>query len=102
MIMRIPINFDSSIHIIYEDGEIEDSLMFPGKKGLKKCKFNKMNGFDSNNNRVTNLVGYDGKELIKRCPGCNNDKHVTDFGYSGRITNRKRDQSQCTSCRGQY
>ncbi|UYZ38004.1 hypothetical protein OD350_10140 [Clostridium beijerinckii] len=102
MIMRIPINFDSSIHIKYEDGSTEDSLIFPGTQGLKKCTFNKMNGYDYNNNRVTNLVGYDGQELIKRCPCCMRDKHVTEFGYSGRITNRKRDQSQCTNCRGSY
>lgn len=101
MIMRIPISFDYVVQINYYDGSVENSSIFPTSKGLIKCTFSKVNGYDANNNRVTNLVGYDGKELMKRCPQCT-DKHVTDFGYSGRTTNRKRDQSQCTACRGKY
>lgn len=102
MIMRIPIRFDYSVQINYNDGSAENSLIFPASRGLEVCTFSKINGYDANNNRVTNLVGYDGVELMKRCPHCDIDKHITDFGYSGRTTNRKRDQSQCTVCRGRY
>ncbi|MBV4420349.1 MAG: hypothetical protein LKF87_08115 [Clostridium tyrobutyricum] len=102
MIMRIPIRFDYPVQINYHDGSVETSSVFPAGRGLISCTFCKINGYDANNNRVTNLVGYDGIELMKRCPHCNYDKHVTDFGYSGRTTNRKREQSQCTDCRGRY
>ena len=101
MIMRVPISFDSPVQINYQDGSVETSSIFPTSRGLISCNFLKINGYDANNNRVTNLVGYDGTELIKRCPQCT-DKHATEFGYSGRTTNRKRDQSQCTNCRARY
>lgn len=101
MIMRIPISFDCAVQRNYYDGSVETSAIFPTSRGLINCTFPKINGYDANNNRVTNLVGYDGIELIKRCPQCT-DKHITDFGYSGRTTNMKRDQSQCTDCRGRY
>lgn len=99
MIMRIPIRFDYSVQINYNDGSVETSSIFPTSKGLVSCTFSKISGYDANNSRVTNLVGYDGRELLKRCPYCMSDKHVTKFGYSGRITNGKRDQSRYTHCR---
>lgn len=102
MIMRIPIRFDHAVQINYNDGVVENSSTFPASRGLVNCTFSEINGYDANNNRVTNLVGYDGIELVKRCPHCNSDKHVTEFGYSGRTTDRRRDQSQCTACRGRY
>ena len=102
MIISTPIRFDSKVTITYEDGTIEDTYEFPGKKGLVKCTFPKINGRDALNSRVTNLVGYDGNEILKRCPYCLQHKHVTEFGYSGRYTNGRRDQSRCNLCRKQY
>ena len=102
MITKIPISFDSTVQIIYSDGSAEISKTFPTKKGLTPCSFSKVNGYDSNNNRVTNLVGFDGHELLKKCPNCSKEKRVTAFGYLGRVTNEKRDQSNCTDCRSLY
>lgn len=102
MITKIPISFDSSVRIVYSDGSVETSTTFPASKGLFPCSFSKMNGYDANNNRVTNLVGFNGHELLKKCPNCSGEKDVTAFGYSGRVTNEKRDQSNCTDCRSLY
>lgn len=102
MIMRTPIRFDYEIGVNYSDGTSERTLTFPTNRGLDICSFTKINGYDANNNRVTNLVGYDGLEFLKRCTNCNIDKHVTEFGYSGRTTNGRRDQSQCSNCRSRY
>lgn len=102
MIMRLPITFDRIISINYSDGSSESSNIFPTSKGLMECSFTKINGWDIAGNRVTNLVGYDGVEVLKKCPACYEIKYVTDFGYSGRYTNRRRDQSQCMECRSQY
>lgn len=102
MVMHIPINFDYAVTITYFDGSTEVSSCFPGQRGIISCTFPKINGYDACGNRVTNLVGYNGVDLIKRCPKCLSDKIVTEFGYDGRYTNRRRDQSECTDCRGQY
>lgn len=102
MIMKLPIQFDSSIQINYQDGSFENSLVFPTQRGRIPCTFSKMNGFDANNKRVTNLVGYDGSELLKLCPNCSKVKPVIEFGYSGRTIRIKRDQSHCSECRGTY
>lgn len=102
MIMRTPIGFDYSVQINYSDGSSEFSQVFPTNRGLISCTFSKINGYDANHNRVTNLVGFDGTELLKKCPCCEVNKHVTEFGYSGRMTNARRDQSQCTLCRSGY
>ncbi|MGV8146290.1 MAG: hypothetical protein ACLKAK_10850 [Alkaliphilus sp.] len=102
MIMRLPITFDRSITINYSDGSSEKTKIFPANKGLVECTFIEINGWDVCHNRVTNLVGYDGIEMAKKCPRCNITKHVTRFGYDGRYTNRRRDQSYCNECRGSY
>lgn len=52
--------------------------------------------------RVTNLVGFDGKSLIKRCPSCHLEKAIDEFDYTGRYTNGPRDQSNCFECRSSY
>lgn len=52
--------------------------------------------------RVTNLVGFDGTNLLKRCPSCGYDKSLVGFDYSGRYTDGRRDQSCCNECRGNY
>ncbi|MGP1411617.1 MAG: hypothetical protein ACTTKD_07265 [Peptoanaerobacter stomatis] len=100
--MTFPIKFDKAVKITYYNGYSENSNCFPTSYGLKQCIFEKINGYDSNNYRVTNLVGYDGNSLLKLCPNCKKTKIVTDFGYDGRVTNRKRDQSNCNDCRGRY
>lgn len=103
MITEIPIRFDSSVQINYPDGSTEISHTFPTGRGLIPCSFSKTNGHDSNNTRFTNLVGFDGNELLKKCPKCLAEKHITEFGNSGRFTNNEhRDQSNCNDCRSSY
>lgn len=61
------------------------------------------NGYFGNLHRITNIVGYDGKTLLKSCPKCKKIKPLTGFDYSGRHTaNEWRDQSNCSDCRKSY
>ena len=64
----------------------------------------KKNGYDSENKRVTNLVGHDGNQFIKKCPHCGRELPESDFGEMGRDTGEKtrRDQSNCGDCRARY
>lgn len=98
----LPIRFDKSVTITYLDGTIEQSSSFPGTRGENICNFPQINGYDANDNRVTNLVGYDGQTLLKRCPACGLDKSPLAYGERGRVTGRRRDQSQCSDCRSGY
>ena len=59
-------------------------------------------GYDANGNRITNIIGFDGSELLKYCPSCEYIKPSTDFGWSGRVTTSRRDQSECNHCRSSY
>jgi len=95
----LPIRFDRSVTIIYPDGTSEQSHSFPGTRGVTLCTFPQINGYDGNNNRVTNLVGHDGTNLLKKCTACGLEKYPADYGVSGRFTNKQRDQSQCSDCR---
>ncbi len=52
--------------------------------------------------RVTNLVGYDGNNILKWCPNCKQIKGIEGFDYSGRYANGQRDQSNCKDCRSMY
>lgn len=68
--------------------------------------FTGISGFDAEGNRATNIVGFDGKDLLKRCtnPKCFTVKpRAEGFGEKGRSTNPKtgmrRDQAQCKVCR---
>ncbi len=99
---NLPVQFDRIITITYQDGTTEQSGCFPGERGLIYCTFPKTNGYDANNHRVTNLVGCDGSQLLKRCPACGLDKSPLDYGEQGRITTWQRDQSQCLTCRARY
>ena len=61
-------------------------------------------GNDANGSRVTNIVGFDGVSLLKRCTNCGEVKPSADgFGAEGRCTNKttgmRRDQAQCKQCR---
>jgi hypothetical protein len=67
-------------------------------------KFEKTSGYDANGHRITNIVGFDGVELLKECPRCGLAKKSSAFGVSGRKMeqdNEKsiRDQSYCIECR---
>lgn len=99
MITKTPIRFDRIITIEYNDGSTEQSQVFPTSRGLIACTFEKINGYDANNARVTNLVGYNSNSLIKKCPSCERDLPTISYGASGRVTVSQRDQSQCSSCR---
>lgn len=69
--------------------------------------FEGVSGFDANGNRATNIVGFDGKDLLKKCtsPKCKDPikPRESGFGSEGRCTNKKtgmrRDQAQCKLCR---
>lgn len=95
----LPVHFDRNITITYCDGTTEESNSFPGTYGIIQCRFPKINGYDANNNRITNLVGYNGHTLLKRCPNCEQELSPLDYGASGRVTNSRRDQSHCIECR---
>lgn len=110
MIVSLPLTLTGSgplgyrtpnyVDIVYQNGQtlthinvIDDSItIFPFTMDMSS-------GYDSNNNRVTNIVGFDGQTLLKYCPCCNLIKPTTDFGYAGRVTTSRRDQSQCSDCR---
>lgn len=69
--------------------------------------FKGVTGYDANRNRATNIVGFNGNDLLKRCtnPDCADPikPRAEGFGESGRCTNKKtgmrRDQAQCIVCR---
>lgn len=86
-------------HMIYklpvrlEDGQIFTSLP------STNLSFPKTSGYDSDNLRITNIVGIKNGDFLKECPKCGRAKCSEEFGL--RIT-VKRDQSECTDCRGEY
>lgn len=59
-------------------------------------------GYDANGHRITNIVGFNGNELLKYCPSCGYIKPSTSFGWNGRVTTSRRDQSECNECRSSY
>ena len=66
-----------------------------------------VSGFDANGNRATNIVGFDGQDLLKKCTNPKCEKPIKPreegFGSAGRCTNTRtgmrRDQAQCKACR---
>ena len=61
-------------------------------------------GNDAKGSRFTNIVGFDGESLLKKCTNCGEVKPSAEgFGAEGRCTNSKtgmrRDQAQCKQCR---
>jgi len=66
--------------------------------------WNKMNGYDSAGCRITNIVGHDGSDFLKKCSrgGCGIVLRAVEFGPAGRDTNGPRDQSNCADCRSNY
>lgn len=68
-------------------------------------EFSGVNGLDADNKRVTNIVGFDGKDLLKKCTHCREIKQSENgFGTEGRSTSpgQRRDQAQCNECRNRY
>ena len=97
---RYEANEEKRVNIIYNNGDIletniiDDWVLAGGPFIMEKS-----NGYDNLNNRITNIVGYDGNDLLKRCPKCGSDKPTVYYGSSGR---GNRDQSECNECRSQY
>lgn len=60
----------------------------------------RLNGYDADGNRITNITGFDGQYLLKWCPHCEGVYLSIDFGPSGRPSaDGRRDQSWCQICR---
>ncbi|TEB15188.1 hypothetical protein Psfp_02364 [Pelotomaculum sp. FP] len=82
---------------------LENELVITGnEEPFEFDEGQRFNGFDADNNRITNIVGFDGVYLLKQCPNCNNVYVSLDFGPEGRSDgdhDRRRDQSWCIICR---
>lgn len=78
---------------------LDNTMIFNGTEA--QSNFPRTNGRDANGNRLTNIVGFDGVELLKECPHCECTKRSSEFGALGRQTNPqgRRDQSWCKECR---
>lgn len=69
--------------------------------------FKGVTGFDADGNRATNIVGFDGQDLLKKCTNLDCEDPIkpreNGFGSNGRCTNARtgmrRDQAQCKVCR---
>lgn len=96
---RIP----RSVTITYEDGtQLNNIQIIDSSITIMPFTMPMSSGYDSTGARITNIVGFDGINLLKHCPSCDLDKPTTDFGWSGRVTTRRRDQSECSNCRASY
>lgn len=85
MIYKLPVKL--------EDGQIFSSLP------AKPLSFDKVSGYDGNNIRVTNLVGFSNGDFLKKCPHCGKTKPSEAFGLR---TTVGCDQSNCMDCRSLY
>lgn len=74
---------------------LENSMTFNAPP-TKPLHFSKSNGYDGNNMRVTNIVGYCNGDFLKICPRCNSELPSEAFGLRPTIN---RDQSWCKDCR---
>lgn len=93
----------NSVNITYNNGSTLTNIsIIDNSIATTPFTMDMSSGYDANNNRVTNIVGFNGQELLKYCPSCGNIKPTTSFGYSGRVTNSRRDQSECNNCRSSY
>lgn len=97
-------NCPNLVNITYSDGtklndipEINDDIIIKGPFTMDMSS-----GYDACGNRITNIVGFNGNELLKKCPSCGQIKPTTEFGCSGRVTTSPRDQSECNKCRSSY
>ncbi len=74
---------------------LENSMTFTTAP-TKPLSFTKSNGYDGNNIRVTNIVGYENGDFLKVCPHCNGILPSESFGLRPTMD---RDQSWCMDCR---
>lgn len=96
---RIP----KSVTITYEDGtQLNNIQVIDYSITIMPFTMPMSSGYDSTGARITNIVGFNGTNLLKHCPSCNLDKPTTEFGWSGRVTTGRRDQSECSYCRASY
>lgn len=94
---------NKSVTITYADGtQLNNIQRIDSSITIKPFTMPMSSGYDSTGARITNIVGFDGTNLLKYCPSCNLVKLTTEFGYSGRTTNGRRDQSECNDCRASY
>ncbi|ELP5182794.1 hypothetical protein VB566_15105 [Clostridium perfringens] len=92
-----------SITITYQDGTtINNVNIIDSSIATRPFTIPMSSGYDSTGARITNIVGFDGTHLLKHCPSCGLIKATTDFGWSGRRTSGRRDQSECNDCRSSY
>lgn len=113
MIVNLPLRLTGSgnpgyklnktVNITYEDGTIIRNINVINSF-IARMPFTMpmSSGYDFNGNRITNIVGFDGTYLLKWCPSCQIIKPTISFGWIGRVTNGRRDQSECNDCRGSY
>lgn len=74
---------------------LENSMTFNAPP-TESLRFPKCSGYDGNNIRVTNIVGYENGDFLKVCPNCNEILPSEAFGLRSTID---RDQSWCMDCR---
>lgn len=93
----------NSVNITYINGIINTNVsIIDNSITTMEFSMDMSSGYDANRNRITNIIGFNGHELLKYCPACRCSKPTTSFGWSGRVTNSRRDQSDCNDCRSSY
>lgn len=93
----------NTVTITYNNGQtINNVNIIDSSITIMPFRMNMSSGYDSIGNRITNIIGFDGTNLLKHCPSCNKIKPTIEFGWSGRVTTGRRDQSECNNCRGSY
>ena len=74
---------------------LENSMTFT-EPPTEPLHFSKCNGYDGDNLRITNIVGYENGDFLKVCPHCNRILPTESFRLRSTID---RDQSWCIDCR---
>ena len=113
MIVTLPLRLTGSgpsnyrtpnyVNIVYNNGTILNNInIIDNSITIAPFTMDMSSGYDNNSNRITNIVGFDGYNLLKYCPSCHSIKPTIEFGYLGRVTTSRRDQSECNLCRSSY
>ena len=74
---------------------LENSMTFT-EPPTEPIYFPKCNGYDGDNLRITNIVGYENGDFLKICPHCNRILPTEAFRLRPTVG---RDQSWCMDCR---
>lgn len=74
---------------------LENSMIFT-EPPTESLSFPQCDGYDGDNLRITNIVGYSNGDFLKVCPNCGRERPSESFGL--RLT-VNRDQSWCMDCR---